>query len=112
MGHDEPSTTGSTGEIVAGALLGALVGAAALFAAILSGGAGHGDYFAARALFPIPAILADGSIGAISLVLALIQFPLYGSLVAFCCKRRSFGLILGLGAFHTLAAITVFAGPM
>ncbi|MEA3039927.1 MAG: hypothetical protein QOE79_2440 [Sphingomonadales bacterium] len=96
-----------------GLAVGLLVEIPALLFAIASAGAGHGDYVAARALFPIPMLLTvfqHGRIGAVSIAIALLQFPLYGGLGAWIARRRK-NLLAALAALaHVLAAIACFSG--
>ena len=61
-----------TNPVVVGIGLGVLVELPALFAALISGGAGHGDYAAARALFSAPMLLTlleGDTIGPFSMIL-------------------------------------------
>lgn len=63
----------------------------ALVLAVLSSGAGHGDYGFARLLFPIPlcvAVFVTGSIDTPSIVLALVQFSIYGGLIGYYATSR------------------------
>lgn len=57
----------------------------ALLLGIGSGGAGHGDYFWAKVLFPYTmlSIFLFQSITAPFIVLAIAQFPLYGIILAY-----------------------------
>ena len=84
----------------------------ALGAAILSGGSGHGDYAAARALFPLPMLLtlAEGSVGPFSGGSALLQFPLYGALLGWSRTHRRFGALIAAALLHLAAAVACFAG--
>jgi len=72
----------------------------ALLLAFWSGGYGHGDYLAAKILFPFPMALATvtQSIGAPSLTLAVIQYPAYGLLI----DRKNRIVIYGLAAAHII----------
>lgn len=68
-------------------------GLLALLLAAASAGGGHGDYLAAKILFPIPMLIASrlGTLAGLPVVLALIQYPGIGAL-GFVVKKRS-GLI-------------------
>lgn len=103
----------ATKALLAGLAGGVAVELASLLAALASGGAGHGDYIAARALFPVPMLLTvlhRNTIGAASFGLALVQFPLYGALLGWTVARRNY-LPAGLIALaHCLAAWACFAG--
>jgi hypothetical protein len=73
-----------------GTIIGVVLTPIALLSAILSGGAGHGDYVWARILFPVLTIvmLAGGGDGIV--VLAIFQFPLYGWFAGFCISQKQF----------------------
>jgi len=77
----------------------------ALLLAFWSGGYGHGDYLAANLLFPFPMALASvtGSISALSLIIAVIQFPAYGYLI----DKKNPIVIYGLLAAHVIMAVGV-----
>jgi hypothetical protein len=98
--------------ILAGVALGTLIELPALLVAIASSGAGHGDYVAARALFPLSMLLTllEGSIGVFSGGLALLQFPLYGALLGWARWRRSYGAVILVASLHLVAAIACFTG--
>ncbi len=79
----------------------------ALLLGIGSGGAGHGDYFWAKILFPYTMLstFLFESITAPFILLAIIQFPLYGFILAFASERKRFGsLVIVLAMAHILAA--------
>lgn len=61
----------------------AIINIPATFAAVVSGGAGHGAYIAARVLFPFAMLLTrlGGEIGPVVIAVGLLQFPIYGLLV-------------------------------
>ncbi len=80
-----------------------------LLAGIGSAGAGHGDYFIAKLLFPFTMLstIVFNEITILFLVLALVQFPLYGVLLGL--TNRAGNLIpatIGLAVFHIGAAVT------
>jgi hypothetical protein len=94
-----------------GALLGALVTPLALFVAMISAGAGHGDYLAARLLYPVPMLLTwitGDTITNISLALAFAQFPVYGYLVG---RFRPAGLFV-VAVAHGIPAGPCFCGML
>jgi hypothetical protein len=97
-----------------GAAIGLLVALPALFIAFLSAAAGHGDYIAARALFPVPMLLTrfTGSIGVISLSATLIQFPLYGTALGWGVPRNERRLIAALAVIHIASVVACFAGAL
>jgi hypothetical protein len=103
---------GSRHAVLAGAALGALLTVPAIGAAIVSGGAGHGHYVAARALFPMSMLmtLAEGSIGWICGSMALLQFPLYGALLGWSRAEKWYGGVLLVAALHLAAVTACFSG--
>jgi hypothetical protein len=71
-------------------IVGALLTPLCLLLAIGSGGAGHGNYFYAKLLYPytmLPA-LGEGAIWLPAILFAVFQFPLYGLIYALAAKRR------------------------
>jgi hypothetical protein len=99
--------------VSAGAAAGVVVGLPALLGAIASAGAGHGHYVAARVLFPASMLLTvfqNGSIGAASITVALLQFPLYGALLGWCVVRRKYLPAALVASGHVLAAMLCFSG--
>lgn len=102
------------GFIVAGAAVGLLLGFPAILAAVMSGGAGHGHYVAARALFPASMLLTllGGSIGVLSVGVALLQFPLYGGLLGWSLVRNTYLPVAVVGALHLVGVIVCFAGTL
>jgi hypothetical protein len=89
----------SANAVVLCAVGGMLITISALVLAVLSSGAGHGDYGFARLLFPIPlcvAVFVTGSIDTPSIVLALVQFSIYGGLIGYYAtsRRRGVGVAL------------------
>jgi hypothetical protein len=99
--------------VSAGLAAGVLLALPALLAAIASAGAGHGHYVAARALFPAPMLLTllqHHRIGAASITVALLQFPLYGALLGWSVARRKYLAAGIVAAVHGLAAALCFSG--
>jgi hypothetical protein len=87
-----------------------------LFLGLISAGAGHGDYFLAKILFPYTLLstAAFDSIEPPFMFLALIQYPAYGVVIGLANVRRK--LILSgaaLAVLHGLAVAGafVFANP-
>jgi|SRR5688572_19846029 hypothetical protein len=88
------------GALILAGCVGFAVTFPAVFLAIISAGAGHGDYLWARLLFPYSMVLAmlTGSIGPISIGVAFIQFPVYGAgLVWFARSRRLWVMAVAIG---------------
>lgn len=101
-----------TAAALAGLVLGLLVELVAIVAAVVSAGAGHGDYVFARILFPVPFLLVPirRTFGLPSICLALVQFPLYGVVVARGRAIRSYRLALAVIGLHVVAALACFSG--
>ena len=79
-----------------------------LFLGLVSTGAGHGTYLWARVLFPYTMLstLIFESITVPFMVLAIIQFPLYGIALEIARRRRRFLYTsAGLSALHFLAVV-------
>lgn len=114
MAKRQPQSKSALHAVGGGAALGAFVSLPALGLAVLSAGAGHGGYAAARALFPLPMLLTlvEGSIGPLSSGLALLQFPLYGALLGWSRLNDSHGALSLMGLLHIVAAFFGFAGML
>ena len=83
-----------------------------LFLGLFSSGSGHGDYFLAKILFPYTLLstAAFHSITQSFLVLAIIQYPVYGlvsGIANLYRKLRICGLALAL--VHTMTVVASFA---
>ncbi len=79
----------------------------ALLLGIASAGAGHGDYFWAKILFPYTMLstFLFQSITVPFILLAILQFPFYGLILAFASERKRLGsLAIVLVVAHILAA--------
>jgi hypothetical protein len=82
-----------------------------LWVAIASVGGGHGHYLGAKILFPFALLSARilGSAFASLILLALVQFPLYGLMLGKANVKRQFLPCLAtLLAIHTLATAACF----
>ncbi len=93
--------------------LGALIAPVALFFAAVSGGAGHGDYFVARILFPLPMLstrLFQGITSA-AVVVAAVQFPVYGWFAGYVTQKEKKRLALLPLGFHALMLALIFIFP-
>ena|ERR671912_57096 len=80
----------------------------ALLLGVGSAGAGHGDYFWAKILFPFTMLstFLFQSITAPFILLAIVQFPLYGLTLALASgRKRLASLAIGLAVVHILAAV-------
>jgi len=84
-----------------------------LWLAISSGGAGHGDYGWAKVFFPYTMFFAMkfGSISPLLDLLAIVQFPVYGTVLGLAWVRNRFALgiaVLGLAhcVFELLCYVT------
>lgn len=98
--------------VVVGFASGVLIEVPTVVAAIISGGAGHGDYAAARALFPFAMLLTlfEGRIGPFSMTVGLLQFPMYGALLGWSLDRRNYLPVLVVAIAHIMAAMLCFSG--
>jgi len=80
-----------------GVLGGMVVGAASLVISWAYAGAGHGTYSAAKILFPYTMYLATAILGSITtplMVLALLEFPVYGLAAGVAASHVRLRLIL------------------
>lgn len=87
----------------------------AVVLAVMSAGAGHGDYFAAKLLFPFTMLSTHwlGSITDPMIAVALIQFPSYGIVIAIgAWKRKDIVAALALVVLHGIGVLLCFAIPM
>jgi hypothetical protein len=79
-----------------------------LFLAVVSAGAGHGSYLLAKILFPLSMLSAAAfnSITTLSMIFAVIQFPLYGLILGMAANRgRLRTLAALLSVTHALAVV-------
>lgn len=94
-----------------GTLTGIILTIPALLLAILSSGAGHGDYLFARALFPWPMLLTlDQEIGLLSVAIALAQFPVFGFLIGNAMASNKYGAVIAIAALHGVGVALCFSG--
>jgi hypothetical protein len=95
-----------------GSGLGIAISVPAIIGAIMSGGAGHGSYVAARVLFPFSMLFTrlEGSIGTVAMTVGLLQFPLYGALIGRAAALRTYQISYMLMAVHLVAVLACFAG--
>jgi len=104
----------TTSRIVVYTLIGVAVTPIAVIAALASAGAGHGHYEFARVLFPYTMLLtplANNTIAPLLIVLAFVQFPLYGALIGLANRKSREGLVmLILALAHLVAAALCFSG--
>ena len=83
----------------------------ALFAGLVSAGAGHGDYKVAKVLFPYTMLstFLTESITEPFILIGIIQFPLYGLILAFGGLRKPLGsLAIVLAVVHVLTVALCF----
>ena len=113
--NTETTSRSTTNTVVVGLASGVLVAVPAAMAAVASGGAGHGDYVAARALFPAPmlsTLLEGGTVGAFSIAVGLLQFPIYGALLGWSIARKNYLPAVVVTLAHIIAASVCFAGAL
>jgi hypothetical protein len=99
--------------IAAGFVIGACVAVPALLCAAVSGGMGHGDYFAACLLFPFSMLLtrvAGDELTVPLIALAVVQYPAYGAAIgALNAPGPRSWLLLGCVALaHIVAVLLCF----
>jgi hypothetical protein len=83
----------------------------ALLLGVGSGGAGHGDYHLAMILFPYTMLSTTifDSITAPFILLAIIQFPLYGFILGHANEKGRFvSIFILLCVLHCLASMAMF----
>ena len=114
MDDDGQDPEPATRAVLIGFGLGALVALPAIFLALMSAGAGHGDYVLARALFPAPMLLTlvEGSIGQLAMTVGLLQFPAYGALLAWANVRDKYLPVILAASAHLAAAAACFSGAL
>lgn len=101
--------------IFGGVVIVALVTLFTAFLAVLSSGAGHGNYFYARLFFPFTMLLTkltDNSITTPLIILALAQFPIYAVLIGVNAAKpaRAKKIALVLLVLHGIAIAFCFSG--
>jgi hypothetical protein len=104
-----------TGKTIFGSVIvGVLFTPVAILLAFISAGAGHGNYVWARVFFPYSILLtnATGSITTSLMVLAVMQFPLYGLVcgVGFSASKRIYPIVAATA--HLAAVIATFLGAV
>jgi hypothetical protein len=105
----------TTNAVLVGFASGVLVAVPAIMAAVASSGAGHGDYAAARVLFPAPMLLTlleGDTVGALSILVGLLQFPIYGTLMGWSIARKNYLPAVGVALAHVVAASICFVGTL
>jgi len=101
--------------IVIGAAIGVLVTPVAIVLALFSAGAGHGHYEFAKLFFPYSMLLTlstHNTITAPLILLAFLQFPLYGAIIGLATWRKTVACAVGLVivVFHAAAVERCFSG--
>ncbi|HSZ59279.1 MAG TPA: hypothetical protein VK797_26795 [Tepidisphaeraceae bacterium] len=99
--------------VSSGLLLGIVLTPPALFLAVISAGAGHGDYAFARAFFPLPMLatrLTGNYISIPLIVAAILQLQLYGSMVGYALARHRKIVIAAVAFVHAAAVAGCFSG--
>jgi hypothetical protein len=99
---------------IVGLIVGILVAPIALFAAVASGGAGHGHYVAARLCFPftMASTYVFKTITIPFIVLAVLQYPIYGLLIGRATKeKKARAVAWTLGALHLALVAILFVAP-
>jgi len=108
-----PARSRKASAVLKGVGIGAAVELPALLLGLMSAGAGHGDYVIAAMLFPVPLLLTGlthGTIAWLAGSLALLQFPLYGALIARNHVRGVARPHAPIAATHIAAILLCFSG--
>lgn len=102
--------------ILVGVIIGMLIESMAVVLAVMSAGAGHGHYEFARLFFPYTMLLTRLVSDEITwplIVLALVQFPLYGAII-WIAGLKSSGSAAVAGVLllvpHAVAVVFCFSG--
>ena len=94
--------------------LGILATIPAVALAVASGGAGHGEYVAARQLFPYTMLLTVQThyISLPFIIIALLQFPVYGLAIGGTMRRKRTCIFVSatLGCIHGICVALCFSG--
>jgi hypothetical protein len=94
--------------------LGILATIPAVALAVASGGAGHGEYVAARLLFPYTMLLTMQThyISLPLIIIALLQFPMYGLAIGATTRRKRTRIFVSatLGCIHGICVALCFSG--
>lgn len=98
---------------IMGLVLGLILTPVALFFAVASAGAGHGDYVLARVLFPLTILSTHltESISVVGVAIACVQFPLYGWLLGIAAHVKKKAPLLFIPAIHGVLVGLSFAFP-
>ena len=95
-----------------GFCIGLLVTFPTVFLAMISGGAGHGDYGLARLFFPYTMLLwlqSGGPFTTPLMILSLAQFPLYGLAIGLCGKSaKAVWVTVAIFLAHAVAVLLCF----
>ena len=83
---------------------------------VMSAGSGHGSYFVARVLYPLPMLLSHitaDHIGVLSISTALAQFPIYGLVIGLSREKYNRKLLsICIGIFHAIFATVALCVPV
>lgn len=90
---------------LSGGAAGAGIGVTALIIAVVSSGAGHGTIIPTALLFPLPALFFGSSadLRILGVVLAVVQYPLYG--ISMAVAKSGLFRWLFLTCLHSTLAI-------
>ena len=100
-----------------GLVIGVITTVLALILAILSAGAGHGNYAFACLMFPYTMLLtpvADNRITLPLILIALFQFPLYGALIGWFWSSKEIAIVMAavITILHVTSAWICFWGVL
>ena len=106
--EDDPLPIFSFWQIFAGSIV---LGVLALVVAFLFAGAGHGTYLPAKVLFTYTMLSTVHleSISGLFLIIALVQYPVYGLILGWAAKTHNFRFAFGMIAtLHVSGAVLCF----
>jgi hypothetical protein len=74
-----------------GLIVGVVVTPVLVFLAVVSGGAGHGDYFWARVFYPLLCwLMLFAGAGALVVPFVFLQYPFFGWFIGRCITKKQF----------------------
>ena len=77
-------------EDIVGITIGVAVTPVVIMLAMVSAGAGHGDYLWAKVFFPVLTLVMVAGAGAFVVPFAFVQYPFFGWYIGRCISKRRF----------------------
>jgi len=78
---------------IIGLIIGIIITPFTLYLAVVSGGAGHGDYAWAAIFFPLESLMMVAGGSGVLLPFVFVQYAFYGWFIGYCISKRWFLLI-------------------